>query len=154
MPSTSTLAGALAAIETRLAGSWTTTPITYPNTPPPDPWPPVRDSSNTLAPWVYAEIDCDNAEIRAFGTPQNQTIIDEGVIRLTVFVPKDEGRADARAYCVTLGEIFRQKQFYDSEAGVCVRSLTPRIDGGIAVSDDGNWFTMTVSIDFEFYHRA
>lgn len=152
MASTSTLAGAMAAIEARLTANWTTTRIAFPNEEPAAPWPPVRDNGS-LAPWVYAEVDCDDAEIRAFGTPQNQTVIDKGLIRLTLFVPKDEGRVDARAYAVALGEIFRQQQFYADEAGVCVRTLTPRPDGGIAVSDDGNWFTMTTTIDFEFYHR-
>lgn len=152
MASTATLAGALAAIEARLAASWTTTRILYPNADPDQPWPPVRDNGS-LAPWVYAEIDCDDV-VAYVGTPGNRVHIDEGVIRLTVFVPKGEGRDDARSYAVSLGEIFRDQQFYADEAGVCVRSLTPRIDGGIAQSDDGSWFTMTVSIDFEFYHRA
>ena len=153
MASTSDLAGALAAIEARLAANWTTTRIAYVNIEPNDPWPPVNENGSLVS-WIYVEVDGDGAEIHAFGTPLNQTVIDTGDIRITVFVPKGEGLDQARAHAVALGEIFRQQLFYNSDPTAYVRSGTPRIDGGIAVSDDGNWVTMTTTVPFEFYHRA
>jgi hypothetical protein len=152
MPSTSDLAGALAAIETRLVTNWTTSRIVLDANNPGNPWPAV-DGSGNLAPWVFLEMLDTDAAIIGFGTPTNNTVLDSGLVKFHVMVPINEGLDRARAQAVAIGEIFRQQQFYNSEAGVAVRTLTPRI-GREASVDDGNYVSMTCTVGYEFYHRA
>lgn len=146
-------AGAVAAIETRLSSNWTTTPIGFENSDDP-----VQvNGSGDLAPWVFCEIVSDRASIRGAGKPGSHVVIDEGFISATVFVPVGSGRATARQYAVSIGEIFRTKEFYNSDAGACVRTWTPEIGpGNPATSENpsGNWWAVTVTIPFEFFHLA
>ncbi len=152
MPSTATLAGALAAIEARLVANWTTSRIVLDQNNPGDPWPPI-DANGTPAPWVFLELLDTDASIVGFGSATNNTVLDSGLCKFHVMVPKDEGLDRARAHAVAIGEIFRQQQFYASEAGVAVRTLTPRV-GREASVDDGNWVSMTCTVEYQFYHRA
>lgn len=153
MPSTSDITGALAAIEARLAENWTATPIAYDNIDPPEPWPPV-DGAGAPTPWVFVELIDVDANIIGFGTPGDQTVMDEGLIKLHVMVPKGNGLSEGRQHAVALGEIFRQKQFYKTDPTAYVKTLTPRVGRGSMVSDDGNWVSVSCTIGFEFYHRA
>lgn len=152
MPSTATLAGALAAIESRLAANWSTSRIVLDGEPKADPWPP-QDSNGNLQPWVFVEIEGDGADIIGFGTPTNNSVMDTGTVRFHTMVQTDSGLATARAHAVSIGEIFRQQQFYTSDATAYVRTLTPRISRDASV-DEGNFIGMTCSVDYEFYHRA
>lgn len=152
MTSTATLTGALEAIEARLAANWTTSRIVLDGESGADPWPPV-DSTGRPAPWVFVELLDTDASIVGFGTVTNCTVLDSGLCKFHVMVPKEEGLSRARAHAVSIGEIFRQQQFFTSEAGVAVRTLTPRI-GREASVDDGNWASMTCTVPYEFYHRA
>lgn len=153
MPSTSDLAGALAAIEAKLASEWTTSPIYKDGElPPSQPWPPVNGSGEPQ-PFVFIEILDVDASIIGFGTPTNQTVLDSGLCKFHVLVPNDSGLATARAHAVAIGEIFRQKQFYNSDPTAYVRTLTPRI-GREASIDQGNYQSMTCTVPYEFYHRA
>lgn len=153
MPSISDLAGAQAAIEARLITQWTTTRIAYANEDPEQPWPPV-DGNNSPVPWVFVELLGIDSNIIGTGTPGNQVVVDEGLIKLHVFVPVGWGRDVPRAHAVALGEIFRQQKFYDDDPTAYVRSYTPKLDGGDGSSDDGEWFRTTCTVPFEFYHRA
>ena len=60
-------------------------------------------------------------------------------------------------YAVSIGEIFRNAEFYQS-AGHAVRTWTPRIDGGGAAEGEGVtsglWFRVTTTIPFEYLHLA
>jgi hypothetical protein len=152
MASTATLAGALEAIEARLLASWTTSRVVLDANNPGDPWPPV-DSEGIPQPWVFVELDDTDASIIGFGTPTNNTVLDSGICKFHVMVPKDEGLSRARAHAVAIGEIFRETVFFNSESGVQVRTLTPRV-GREASVDDGNWVSMTCTIEYQFYHRA
>jgi hypothetical protein len=152
MPSTANLAGALAAIEARLAANWTTSRIVLDTENPGDPWPPV-DESGAPQPWVFVELLDSDASIIGFGTASNNSVLDSGLCKFHVMVPTGEGLAEARAHAVSIGEIFRQKTFFADEAGVAVRTLTPRI-GREASVDEGQWVSMTCTVEYEFYHRA
>jgi hypothetical protein len=152
MASTANLAGALAAIEARLVENWTTSRVVLDANNPGDPWPPV-DEKNIPAPWVFVELLDTDAGIIGFGTPTNNTVLDSGLCKFHVMVPKEEGLERARAHAVAIGEIFRQKQFFADEAGVAVKTLTPRV-GREASVDNGNWVSMTCTCAYEFYHRA
>jgi hypothetical protein len=144
-------AGAVAAIRSLLsAGRPVEMPIVWPNERRPD----ITDADGKPAPWAYAEVASTQANIRGVGVPGDHVVIEDGLIILTVFVPDGEGDAIGFSLAGTLGEIFRVKQFYDSEPGTCVRSWTPSIGGGDAGSDDGMWFSVTVTIPFEFWRRA
>jgi len=154
MPSTSNIAGALEAIEARLAANWNTTQVAYDNKlPPVQPWPPIVDTKPV--PWVFCEIIDADADIVGFGKPGDQTVLDYGIIKLSVMVPKGSGLTTAREHATALGEIFRQQQFYKTDPTAYVRSMTPAVGRGDLISDDGNWVCgAACRIPFEFYHRA
>ena len=147
------IAGAMAAIEARLAANWTRTRIAYPNTTPDDPWPPTDNGS--IVPWVLIEVFNTTGGLRAVGEPGNQFWLYTGLIHVHVFAPKGYGNADARTYASEIGEIFRNKVFYNDVPGYQVRTNAPFVDGGdIATDDVGTWFRVTCTVDFEYYHRG
>ena len=151
-------AGAKEAIKQRLIEQWArATPLVFKNDPPPDPWPPV-DHKGAPAPWVFCEIvglDSNNA---AIGIPGNKPVVDDGLIKMTVYDGIGKGTTASDALAVTLGEIFREKRFFDSEPQTYVRTWVPRTtDGGSASAEGiikGSWYGTTVTVPFEFYHRG
>jgi hypothetical protein len=149
-------AGAKAAIRARLAGAWTTTRITYQNEQPAAPWPPVTGSGTNavLQPWVQLEIKDLGSQIWEFGTATNRGWRYDGIIYVHVFVPVGTGDATAEQYAVQIGEIFRAAKFYDDGLGSCVRTLSPEVGNGGPGDDDGNWFCVTASVDFTYWHRG
>lgn len=148
------IAGAMAAIEARLAANWTTTRIAYANTTPDQPWPPTNPDTGNDAPWVLIEIVNNLSNPRAAGVPGNQFWLYEGLVHVHVFVPLNYGIADARSYASQIGDIYRNKTFYNDTPGYQVRTISPRIDGGDSGSDDGTWFRVTSTTNFEYYHRG
>ena len=146
-------AGAKAAIRSRLEDNWTTTPITYQNEEPEQPFPPKR-GNGSLAPWVNLEIIGAGSGIWTFGTPGNRGWRYPGEIHVHVFVPVGEGIEQADQYACDIGEIFRAAKFYDDDAGCYVRTLSPQVDGGGSGDDDGKWFRVTMTVDFNYWHRA
>jgi hypothetical protein len=130
MPSTSDLAGALAAIETKLQTEWTTSRVVLDANNPGDNWPPT-DSNGELLPWVWLEILDTDASIIGFGTATNRTVLDSGLCKFHVMVPSGTGLSVARAHAVAIGEIGREVS-----------------------NDEGNWVSMTCTVEYEFYHRA
>ena len=143
-------AGAVAAIKTRLAANWATTPIGYPN----GDAPASRNASGVPQAWVLAEIVGAGSDIHGTGTPGDRVWLYDGLIHAHVFVPKGTGDATARQYAVTLGEIFRNAEFYTDTPGHAVRCWAPRVDGGGDGSDDGLWFRVTMTVPFEYWHRG
>lgn len=152
MASTATLADGLAAIEARLTTLWTTSRIVLDTENPGDPWPP-QDENGSLLPWVWLELLDTSADIIGFGSATNNTVLDSGLCKFHVMVPEGTGLSVARAHAVAIGELFRQTVFFNSESGVQVRTLTPRVGREVS-NDEGNWVSMTCTCPYEFYHRA
>lgn len=152
-------AGAKAAIRSRFATAWgATTPIATQNRGAPvgwsGAWPPV-DGNALLLPWVYLEILSDGQELAgASGTPGNRVWTYGGDILVHVFVPVAGGDETATALAIQAGEIFRAAEFYNTTPGYGVRTLSPSIDEGSTADDDGNWFRVTMSCDFTYWHRG
>jgi hypothetical protein len=144
-------AGAIQAIRDRLAANWTTTPIAYMNE-----GVPVMEDPNTLQPmpWVMLEVINTSSEIRGIGTPGDILYDYFGLIYVHVFVPQASGISLAMQYAVAIGEIFRTAEFYNEEPGHAVRTWVPRVDGGGSASDDGVWWRVTCTVDFEYLHRG
>ena len=118
------------------------------------------DANGQPAPWVLFEIVSNGSFQSGMGMPGSNVIIYDGLIKVYVFVPSGQGRALARQLAVAAGEIFRNQVFYaDVTAGCYVRSGydlqgQPRIDDGVASSEDGNWFNVTSTTSFEYWHRG
>lgn len=142
-------AGAVAAIKARLAANWATTPVAYQNEEPPE-----TIVDGVPVPWVYCEITNNNSELHAAGKPGSLFWIYDGLIELSVFVPIGSGIATALQYAVALGEIFRAQTFYNETSPHLVRCWSPRVDGGESGADDGNWFRVTCTVPFEYWHRG
>lgn len=151
-------AGAVAAIVAKFEAEWVDgldprTRIAKVNENPAAPWPPVDDDQD-LAPWVLIEVIGTAANVHAFGTPGSIGYLYLGLIAVHVFVPVGSGTSTGFALAVAAGDIFREKQFYDSTPPSYVRSHAPRVDNGGLGSDDGAWFRVTATIPFEFYYRG
>lgn len=145
--------GAVAAIEAYLLANWLTMPIAFANGPEPE----VYDSDSVPQPWVFCEIETDRADIRGVGKPRSHVVVETGSILVTVFVPVGTGTALAQELADSIGDVFRVKQFYDSDPGVCVRTWTPTVSRGRPARTEnpvGSWWAVTVTIPYEFYNRA
>jgi len=146
-------AGAVAAIRSRLETNWLTTRISFQNETPAQPWPPV-DGDSVLQPWVHLEVAGLGSRLWTFGTVGQRGWRYDGMIYVHVFVPVGSGLAQAQQYAVTIGELFRAAKFYDDGLGSYVRTLNPQVDGGATSDDDGNWFRVTLAVDFTYWHRG
>lgn len=146
-------AGAVAAIRARLEANWTTTPIAFQNEAPPEPWPPVADDGSTR-PWVFLEVIGTLSEVHAFGATGGKVWRYLGLIHVHVIVPLGVGAPLAQQYAVSIGEIFRGAKFYDNGDGDYVRSWSPQTDGGGSDADNGNFWRVTMTCDFEYFHRG
>lgn len=156
------LAGAKAAIRQRIEENWSTTRITYQNETPEKPWPPIEldpaaPDFPILVPWVHLEIATLRNEMRGAGKPGSQVWVADGFIYAHVFVPAGTGDQLASQYADQIGEIYRGALFYDNGDGCYVRCWAPRSDeGGNATTDAdiGNWFRVTMSCPFQYWHRG
>lgn len=161
-----TYAAAKAAIRQRLSDNWKTTRITYQNEVPDDPFPPTETDEfgfPVLQPWVHLEItSLPGGGIRGAGSPGSQVFVTHGFLYVHVFVPTNTGDATATQYAEAIGELFRNEKVYDAGDGCYLRTWAPRVDeGGLADSDSGldyvntgNWFRVTMSVPFEYWHRG
>ena len=140
-------AGAVAAIKQRMIDNWTTTPIVFQNENLYDP------SSDATRPWVYFEVIGNGSSRRGPGMPGHVEYLYLGLIAAHVFVPVNSGAELAQQYAVSIGEIFRSKEFYN-DAPNAVRTWTPQTDGGGSDADDANWWRVTVTVNFEFLYRG
>lgn len=152
--------GAVAAIKARFEANWASTPYCYVNgqacATVDDP---TSESPNPIN-WALFEIAHVPSYIAATGTPGQQTIVYPGMIKVHIMSPHGLGDDAGLALAVAAGEIFRNKLFYDDVTPGCfVRTGydlngQPRVDGGDIVSDDGEWFSHTATIPFEYWHRG
>jgi len=139
-----TFAAAVAAIRSRMETEWPalrpTIPIRFVN----------EDAVLADSPTahVFFEVVPGQAVLRGVGEPGNRLYIYPGIIQAHVFVPTGEGETLARQYADEIGEIFRAKQF-----GSTVRTNVPSVDPGDS-SGDGNYWRVTASIDFDYYHQG
>jgi hypothetical protein len=147
-------AGAVAAIRERLVDGWDLTPIAFQNESPPTPWPPMTDDGKKHRPWVNLEIEGMPASLQGAGVPGQQVWTHPGFIYVHVFVPTGSGDAGAREMASAIGELFRGAVFYRDTPGCYVRCWAPRVDGGGSSDDNGNWFRVTMSVPFEYWHRG
>lgn len=131
-------------MQDRMRAAWTTTPIAFQNEP----------FERPDTPWVFFEVMSNQSELRGAGTPGDNIWLYEGHILVHVFVPVNSGITLALSYADSIGEIFRAAGFYNDGQGSIVRTGSPKTDGGGTTSDDGNWFRLTCTIPFEFYHRG
>lgn len=159
MASTSNVAGALGAIEARVTDNWTTTRIVFDNKDPEQPWPPMSPTgpmgeAGKPLPWVFVEIVDIPVEPITFGEPGNRLVMDQGIIKMHVMVPKGSGLTDGREKATALGEIFRQKTFYTDDPTAKIISRDPTVGREGMSSETGNTVSVTCSVAFEFYHRA
>jgi hypothetical protein len=154
-------ADACEAITQRFKDNWKVgadpiTPVEYVNDSLPEP--PVDPVSNKPVAWVFFEIVHNGSYVIGSGTPGQQTIVYDGFIKGHVFTPINTGTKDGLAMAVAIGEMFRNKVFYNDVTDGCyVRSGydkdgQPRIDNGDVTSDNGQQFTTTATIPFEYWH--
>lgn len=148
-------AGAVEAIQDRFTDAWSVTPVIRQNEAPEDAiWPPV-DGNGLQTGWVYLEVIGNGSALRAAGTPGNQVWLTQGHVLIHVYTPLLDGTATAHQRAVAAGEIFRAKSFYrDEAAGAEVRTWAPWADGGEVDAEAGNYFRVTVTVPFDFYHRG
>lgn len=157
---------AKAAVRAHLEAHWATTRIAYQNETPADPWPPKAvvpgSSFPKLQPWVYFEMSTMPGQtIRGVGVPGDQLSQTNGFIYAHVFVPDGTGEETATQYAEAIGELFRSKKLYEAD-GCYLRTWVPRVDEGGKGSDDdeiagvnaGNWFRVTMSVPFQYFHQG
>ena len=124
-------------IEAYLKAEWTATPLAFEN----DDYKPGK----TVAAFVTAEI---------FGTFFDQASIGEGdrvdnlwreagMIYLHVCVPRGSGSLTARTYCRQLADLFRGQDL----GAIRFRDIS--IGAAEVGDEDGNYFRMTVTIEWE-----
>ena len=151
-----TFADAVNAIEARLRDNWSTTPIAFEN----DNEPETAGPDGKRKPWVLCEVVTTRSAIKSVGRPGNHITVTNGIVALTLFVPRGGGKAgreQARILADDLADIFRTVRFHQVEPGVYVQTWTPEIGpGNHAKSENpsGAWWAMGIMTPFEFYHRA
>jgi hypothetical protein len=157
-------AGAVAAIKARLTAQWvdgSSNPLTLivlANKRPEPPFPPVDPSGNPQ-PVLVCEVAGTRGEPYSFGDAGNRFFRYDGLIVLHVLVAIDEGADRAEALAVQAGEIFRTATFYQDPNGSYVRTIAPNPpDGGgqaqLEGADAASLFRVTVSVPFQYFHRA
>jgi len=157
---------AKAAVKAALEAGWTTTRIVYQNEVPADPWPPTAvmpgSSFPAMQPWVYFEMTTMPGQtIRGVGVPGDHLSQTNGMIFVHVFVPDGTGEATATQYAEQIGELFRAKKPYEAD-GCYLRTWIPRVDEGgdagaqseIAGINAGNWFRVSMSVPFQYFHQG
>lgn len=157
---------AKAAVKAALEAGWTITRKAYQNEVPADPWPPQSVSPGSsfpvLQPWVYLEmLTMPGQSIRGVGVPGDHLSQTNGMIFVHVFVPDGTGEAIATQYAETIGELFRAKKPYEAD-GCYLRTWVPRVDEGgdagaqseIAGVNTGNWFRVSISVPFQYFHQG
>ncbi|MHA6690596.1 phage tail terminator-like protein [Devosia sp. A449] len=158
---------AKAAAKAALEAGWTTTRIAYQNEVPDEPWPPEAvvpgSSFAAFQPFVFFEMaTMPGQAIRGVGMPGNHLSQTNGFFYVHVFVPDGTGEATATQYAEAIGELFRAKVLYQPGDGCYLRCWVPRVDEGgdaaaqseIAGVNAGNWYRVTVSVPFQYFHRG
>ena len=157
-------AGAIAAIKQKAIDGWAANNedpdvLTFIN----EGDPKQADENGNPVIWVLIEIVSGQSYINGSGTAGHQVIVYPGMIKAHVFAPTGSGVGEstgALAKALAIGEIFRNQLFYNGVTDGCYvrsgydRNGPPRISDGDVSSDDGQWFTVSVTIPFEYWHRG
>jgi hypothetical protein len=158
-------AGAIAATKQRFIDNWVPggterTPYCFIN----EPDPKKADIEGRGIPWVLFEFVSIDSFANGHGVPGNNIIIYPFLIKGHVMVPSHSGLGETDegglVLALAIGEIFRNKLFYDQVTPGCyVRSGydtlgQPRISEGDISSNDGEWFSVTATIPAEYWHRG
>ncbi len=128
---------AFTSIQTYLRDNWTVTPIYFENEKWHFPEPP--------APFLLVEVYGDFYNQASIGAdPQGENLFREiGQIYVHVMAPRGSGTAQARTYAKQIVDLFRGNE----DAGVRPRDMS--IGAGEPGTEDGNYFRMTVTIEWE-----
>lgn len=120
-----------------LAALWTATPIVFENEPSP--------IANTPAAWVLVEIFGDFYGQTSIGAaPQTANRWSEaGQVLMHVLTPNETGSRAGRVYAKQLIDLFRGQEI----AGIRFRDAS--IGAGQRGTQDGNYYRMTATIDWE-----
>jgi Bacteriophage related domain of unknown function len=126
------------AVEDYLLANWTATPLSLENDEFKEPDPP--------APWVMMEITGTLYAQESIGAfPQSANRWDEeGLIWLHVFVPSGTGGRDCRRFAKQLADLFRGTTLLSG----ALEFRDSRIGEGRVANDNGNFFCISVSIDW------
>jgi hypothetical protein len=151
--------GAVAAIKAQLAAGWTQTVIATVNKQPEPPFPPVDPVTGNPAPVLICEVIGTQSDVYSFGNPGNRFFRYDGLILLHILVPIDEGDARAQTLAVAAGDLFRALTFYQDANGSYIRTIAPNPPDGGGKADIeglqiGPSFRVTVSVPFQYFHRA
>ncbi|MCO5071139.1 MAG: DUF4128 domain-containing protein [Rhizobiaceae bacterium] len=130
-------ATAFAGIEAYLRANWSATPIWFEN----ENWKLPNPPAHFLLVEVFGDF-YDQASIGA--DPQDGNLYREtGQIYVHVMAPRGQGTATARTYAKQIVDLFRGNE----DAGVRPRGAS--IGAGEPGEEDGNFFRMTVTLDWE-----
>ncbi len=133
------------ATKAHLAAQWgTTTPIEWENGGEPDDLPFVRPEPP--APYVMMEMTGTlyGQQSIGAGDQADNRWDEEGILWLHVMVPTGSGSSTARRYGKRLADIFRGTHLLDDSLSFG----DARIGVGEAGDDDGNWYRISVDIEW------
>ncbi len=128
---------AFTGIQTYLRDSWAATPIHFEN----ETWKFPSPPAPFLLVEVYGDF-YDQASIGADHADEN-LFREAGQVYVHVMTPRGSGTVQARTYAKQIVDLFRGNE----EAGVRPRGMS--IGAGEPGTEDGNYFRMTVTIDWE-----
>lgn len=153
-------AGAIAAIKQKFIDGWgTTTPYGFVN----EIDPTMDDGDGNPTIWVLFEVVSLGSRINGSGKAGSQVIVYSGLIKAHVFAPTGSGTGEASgamSKALAIGELFRNQLFYNGVTDGCYvrsgydRNDPPRIEEGDVNSVDGEWFSISAVIPFEYWHRG
>lgn len=145
---------AVVAIRAKFVELWADrTRIQFQNEQVEDPWPPVDEAGRQTA-YVYLEVTQTSDELRGAGTPGNNLWLASGLICIYVFVPLNQGSAQAELLATQAGQLLRTISFFRDGSGTSIRTLGFTVSGGDSSSDDGTWWGVECIVPFQFYHRG
>lgn len=147
-----TYAEAIRALKDALATDWTTTPVVEENEDPPG----LIDAAGVPSPFVFVEIQSDSAEQRSIGSPGSDWFESKGAMIATVFVPSGIGADLATQHAAAIGDLFRNRQI-TLDGSSCVQTWAPHVGRGTPATSEapeGRWWSVAVSIPYEFLHSA
>jgi len=128
---------AFIALEDYLRAEWTTTPLVFEN----ENFP-LEDQPDAF---VFVEVFGDYFAQESIGAPGNNLWREAGEIRAHVLVPNGTGSRVARGHAAEMAEFFREVEVQG------IRFTQMSIGAGDAGKADGNYYRMTLAIDWERY---
>ncbi len=124
------------ALKAFLVAGWSDTPLVFEN----EDWP----LDTEPAAFVYVEIFGGSYAQESVGAPGNNLWRESGSLQMHVFVPNSSGTRTARVHADALADLFKEVEV----SGVRFREMS--IGAGEPGKQDGNYFPMTVTVDWEF----